>query len=319
MRAGLRHADGEVGTQVPTPLENLDWDDLRVFLEAAKCRSVTRAARLLGIDHSTVSRRLSRLEFAVGAGLFERNRDGLTLTASGAVVLRRAEELEAGIRNLRSDMTGAGAVGGTVRLATMEGIASLYLAARLGALQDAHPGLHVELVTSPQTVRVTRREADLFLSFFRPPGRGMASERVGAFTTGLYAAPSYLERHGTPVVPEDLGTHAFVGYIEELVQVDAVRWLEDLVATPRLVFTSNSMIAQMSAATGGLGVVTLPTFAAEQASGLVPVLPSLRGRRELWLSGHPDMRGVPRIKAVAGFLKALVARDAGLFEPLPAG
>ena len=307
---------------MPTPLENLDWDDLRVFLEAAKSRSVTRAARLLGIDHSTVSRRLSRLEFAVGAGLFERNRDGLALTTSGALVLRRAEELEAGIRNLRTDltgggMTGAGAVGGTVRLATMEGIASLYLAPRLAALRDAHPGLHVELVTSPQMVRVTRREADLFLSFFRPPGRGMASERIGGFPTGLYAAKAYLERHGTPGSTDDLAAHAFVGYIEELVQVDAVRWLEELVPAPRLVFTSNSMIAQMAAASGGLGIAVLPSFAVQGAPGLVPVLPDLRGQRELWLSGHPDMRGVPRVRAVSAFLRALIAGDAALFGAAP--
>lgn len=298
-----------------TPLANLDWDDLRVFLEAAKSRSVTRAARQLGIDHSTVSRRLSRLEYAVGAGLFERNRDGLALTASGALVLRRAEELAAGIGNLRADMTGAGEVGGTVRLATMEGIASLYLAPRLAALQAAHPGLHVELATSPQTVRVTRREADLFLSFFRPPGRGMASDRIGGFRTGLYAAPSYLARHGIPDSPADLAAHAFVGYIEELVQVDAVRWLEELVPAPRLVFTSNSMIAQMSAAAGGSGMVVLPGFAVNGASGLVPVLPGLQGRRELWLSGHPDMRGVPRVRAVVAFLRGLIERDAGLFDP----
>ena len=300
---------------VPTPLANLDWDDLRVFLEAARSRSVTRAARQLGIDHSTVSRRLSRLEYAVGAGLFERSREGLALTASGALVLRRAEELAAGIGNLRADMTGGGEVGGTVRLATMEGIASLYLASRLAALQATHPGLHVELVTSPQTVRVTRREADLFLSFFRPPGRGMASDCIGGFRTGLYAAPSYLAQHGTPAAPADLAAHAFVGYIEELVQVDAVRWLEELVPSARPVFTSNSMIAQMAAAAGGCGLVVLPGFAVQAGSGLVPVLPELQGRRELWLSGHPDMRGAPRMRAVAAFLRDLVLKDPGLFDP----
>jgi DNA-binding transcriptional LysR family regulator len=298
-----------------TPLANLDWDDLRVFLEAARSRSVTRAARQLGIDHSTVSRRLSRLEYAVGAGLFERNREGLALTALGATVLRRAEELAAGIHNLRADMTGAGDVGGTVRLATMEGIASLYLAPRLAALQATAPGLHVELVTSPQMVRVTRREADLFLSFFRPPGRGIACDRIGGFRTGLYAAPAYLERCGTSGDPASLAHHRFVGYVEELIQVEAVRWLEELVASPRLVFTSNSMIAQMGAAAGGLGIVALPLFAVNEASGLVPVLPSLSGRRDLWLSGHPDTRGAPRIKALTQFLRGLIAADADAFVP----
>ncbi len=296
-----------------TPLNNLDWDDLRVFLQAAKSRSVTGAARQLGIDHSTVSRRLSRLEYAVGAALFERNRDGLTLTSFGSIVLRRAEELATGIANLRADVTGTGEIGGTVRLATMEGIASIYLAPRFAQLHAANPDLHVEFVTSPQMVRVTRREADLFLSFFRPAGRGMASERIGGFRTGLYAARSYLDRYGTPQRPDDLRRHRFVGYIDELVQVDAVRWLEELVDAPRLVFTSNSMMSQMGAAIGGGGLVALPRFAVGSPSDLVAVLPELAGQRDLWLSGHPDMRNAPRVKIVTSFLRGLITADPDAF------
>lgn len=113
------------------PMQHMDWDDFRVFLDVARARSMTRAAQALGVDHSAVSRRLSRLEYAVGAALFERGRDGVRLTETGVAVLRRAEKLAAGIGNLRADLAGSGAVGGTVRLATMEGIASLWLAPRL--------------------------------------------------------------------------------------------------------------------------------------------------------------------------------------------
>ncbi|MDQ2802506.1 MAG: LysR substrate-binding domain-containing protein [Pseudomonadota bacterium] len=186
-------------------------------------------------------------------------------------MLRRAEELQESILKLRTDITNEAATGGTVRLATMEGIASQYLAPRFAGLRETHPLLHVELVTSPQTIRVTRREADLFLSFFRPPDRGLVSGRIGGFSTGLYAPPSYLARYGTPAVVTDLSAHAFVGYIEGLVQVDAVRWQEELVPRSRLLFTSNSMISQAAAAAGGLGIVALPSFAVGEASGLVRV------------------------------------------------
>ncbi|MBV9511699.1 MAG: LysR family transcriptional regulator [Caulobacteraceae bacterium] len=301
-------------------MQHLDWDDFRVFIDVARARSMTRAAQALGVDHSTVSRRLSRLEYAVGAALFERGRDGVRLTEMGVTVLRRAEELATGIGNLRADLAGTAAAGGTVRLATMEGIASLWLAPRLVRLRERTPDLLVELVTSPQQVRVTRREADLFVSFFRPPGRSLRSERIGAFKVTLWAAPAYLKCHGAPGSPEELGAHLFAGYVEDLVQVDAVRWLEELVPQPRLAFTSNSMIAQMGAARGGMGIVALPSFAGAAEAGLVPVLAdTLRGERELWLSVHPDLAGAPRVRALTRFLREMVVGDPAFTSPAADG
>jgi DNA-binding transcriptional LysR family regulator len=290
-------------------MRNLDWDDLRIFVTAARSGSLARSARALGVDHSTVSRRLTRLEYAMGTALLERGRDGVKLTVAGVAVLRRAEELAASIVNLRADM-GDTATVGSVRLATMEGIASLWLTQRLEKLRGQAPEIRLELVTSPTQVRVTRREADLFLSFFRPPGRALISTRLGAFATQLWAAPEYLRRRGYPATPEALVEHDFVGYIDELVQVDAVRWLEELVSDPCFVFTSNSMIAQMGAARGGLGIVCLPSFAGAAGAGLLPVLQGVvEGTREVWLSVHADLARAPRIKTVTSVLRELIAAD----------
>lgn len=288
-------------------LRHLDWDDLRVFLEAARAQSVSRAAKVLGVDHSTVSRRLSRLEYAVGGALFERGRDGLRLTDTGLAVLRRAEALSASVADLRDDLVGQG-TGGKVRLATMEGIASLFLAPRLAQLRQSEPDLQVELLTSSQLVRVSRREADLVLSFFEPADRNLVCERIGRFATGLYGARTYLDRVDPIDDAEDLAGKAFVGYIEELVALDAVHWLKELVEAPHLVFTSNSMIAQMQAARGGLGLVVLPSFAVAEFPDLIPVLPdALRGRRDLWLSGHPDTARLPRVSRLRNFLRHAIA------------
>lgn len=288
-------------------LRNLDWDDLRVFLEAARAQSVSRAARALGVDHSTVSRRLSRLEYAVGGALFERARDGLKLTDTGLAVLRRAEALSASVADLRDDLVGHGA-GGKVRLATMEGIASLFFAPRLAQLREMEPDLQVELLTSSQLVRVSRREADLVLNFFEPADKNLVSERIGRFGTGLYASQAYLDQVGPIEDIHDLADKAFVGYIEELVALEAVHWLKELVTSPRLVFTSNSMIAQMQAARGGLGMVVLPSFAVAEFPDLIPLLPEiLRGQRDLWLSGHPDTARLPRVSRLRNFLKQTIA------------
>ncbi|MHC2001926.1 LysR family transcriptional regulator [Methylobacterium sp. CM6241] len=290
----------------------LDWNDIKVFLGAARGGSLAAAAKRLKVDQSTVSRRLANLESVLGLALFERVPSGLRLSDMGQRMLQHAEQVESAVISLRhEDHSGDGRIGGRVRLATMEGIASLYLAERLSSLRDRHPDLMIDLVTSAQTVYVNRREADLFLSFFKPPGRGLVSEQIGAFRLGLYAAPSYLARHGCPVDLWALKEHRFVSYVEDLIQVDCVRWLDDVLDEPRTVFRSTSMIAQKSAALGGLGLVLLPSFAVTARDDLVPVLHgSAFTTRELWLNVHADLQFVPRIRAVMAFLKGTITADA---------
>ncbi|MFA6964516.1 LysR family transcriptional regulator [Bosea sp. (in: a-proteobacteria)] len=291
--------------------DHLDWDDLRVFIELARSGSLSQTARRLRVDHSTVSRRIAQLETVLGAGVFERSRIGFRLNDLGGRLLLHAETMESAVIAIRGELGGGeAAASGVVRLATMEGIASLYIAPRLRALREAAPELTLELVTSPQVIHVNRREADLFLSFFRPPGQGLVSEQIGSFGLGLYAAPAYLARMGTPETCQDLARHEFVTYIDDLIQVDAVRWLRDVVEEAPAVFHSNSMIAQLNAALGGMGLVLLPRFAIHEGSPLVPVLPrEAKTTRDIWVNVHQDLQFTPRIKAVVAFLKRHIRAD----------
>jgi DNA-binding transcriptional LysR family regulator len=291
---------------------SLDWDDLKVFLHAARGGSLGSAARRLRVDQSTISRRIAHLECTLGMALFERLPSGLRVNEAGERLLCHAERIESAVIAMREDVQcGGSRMAGRVRLATMEGIASLYLASRFSRLRQQYPNLTVELLTSPQTVSVNRREADLFLSFFMPTALGMVSERLGCFQLGLYGSRSYLERDGMPENPADLARHSFVTYIDDLIQLNSVRWLDDVIKNPTVSFHSNSMIAQMNAAAGGLGLVLLPSFATDGRDDLVPVLHDrLSTTRELWINVHNDLQFVPRIRAVSGFLKAMFKADA---------
>ena len=290
---------------------SLDWDDLKVFLHAARGGSLGSAARRLRVDQSTISRRIAHLESTLGIALFERLPSGLRVNEAGDRLLCHAERIESAVIAMREDVQcGGSQMAGRVRLATMEGIASLYLASRFSTLRQQHPNLTIELLTSPQTVSVNRREADLFLSFFRPGGQGMVSERLGCFELGLYGSRDYLDRVGMPQTASDLSRQSFVTYIDDLIQLDSVRWLDDIIKNPRVSFHSNSMIAQMNAAAGGLGLVLLPGFAAKNRHDIVPVMPSrFSTTRELWINVHTDLQFVPRIRAVSGFLKATFKAD----------
>jgi len=289
----------------------LDWDDLKVFLHVARGGSLGSAARRLRVDQSTISRRVAHLENTLGITLFERLPSGLRVNEAGDRLLCHAERIESAVIAMREDVQcGGSRTAGRVRLATMEGIASLYLAQRFSPLRHRHPDLTVELLTSPQTVSVNRREADLFLSFFQPGGQGMVSEKLGCFQLGLYGAQGYFSRMGMPESPADLTRHSFVTYIDDLIQLDSVRWLDDVVKNPSVSFHSNSMIAQMNAAAGGLGLVLLPSFASDGRDDLVPVLHDrLSTSREVWLNVHSDLQFVPRIRAVTSFLRSMFKAD----------
>jgi len=295
--------------------ESIDWDDLRVFLYAARTGSLAQAARRLRIDHSTVSRRIAQLETSLGVAVLERNRSGLKLNEVGERLLRHAEIMESSLVSFQEELgTDNTMISGHVRLATVEGIASLYIAERCAQLKQIAPQITLELVTSSQTIHVNRREADLFLSFYKPQGQGLVSEKIGNFRLYLYASQLYLDRYGMPSDRSDLQNHAFVSYIEDLILGDSVlwlvRWLRNVIESPTVAFYSNSMIAQMNAAAGGLGIVLLPTFAAARRPELVSILQDqVSTTHDIWINVHNDLQFSPRIRAVQLFLKNLFKND----------
>lgn len=287
-----------------------DWNDLRYFLELARQGRLAPAAKRLEVDHSTVGRRIAELEKALDAKLFDRTPTGFSLTEAGQRLLEHAEAMEAAASAIGENAGHAAALSGGVRLATMEGLASFYLAPRLVHFYASHPGITVELITSTQLLSLTKREADVSLSFVRPTGSRLIVRQIGRVGLHLYGAPAYLEHHGTPRTPEDLKQHRFVAYLDELVQIPEVLWLYDAIGEPNVVFRSTSMIAQHNAAASGLGLVMSPSFIAVGDPRLrrVPV-EGLDAKRELWLSTHEDFREVARVKALMDFVAEAVRRD----------
>jgi DNA-binding transcriptional LysR family regulator len=292
-----------------------DWNDLRYFLELARQGRLAPAAKRLEVDHSTVGRRIAELEKALDAKLFDRTPTGFALTEAGQRLLARAEAMEAAASAIAENVGQAAAPGGSVRLATMEGLASFYLAPRLAEFHASHPGITVELIISTQLLSLTKREADVSLSFIRPTGSRLIVRQIGRVGLHLYGAPAYLERHGTPRSREDLKQHRFVAYLDELVQIPEVLWLYDAIGEPNVVFRSTSMIAQHNAAASGMGLVMSPSFIAAHDARLrrLPI-EGLDVKRELWLSTHEDFRDVARVKALMDFVRQAVERDQHYLE-----
>jgi DNA-binding transcriptional LysR family regulator len=292
-----------------------DWNDLRYFLELTRRGRLGPTAKRLQVDHSTVARRIAELEKALNAKLFERTLTGFVPTEIGRRLLAYTETIE---RNALSICDNAGpqaGLDGTVRLATMEGLASFYLASRLVEFQGQYPRTTIELITSAQLLSLTRREADVSLSFVRPTGPRLVIQKAGELDLKLYGAESYLRRHGEPRSADDLRHHLFVDYVEDQVQIQEVRWLLDAIERPHVVFRSTSMVSQQNAAAAGMGLVVLPSFLGVHDMRLKPLLvDQLSIRRDIWLATHEDLRFLERVKALVAFIKKVIAKDRDFLE-----
>ncbi|MEQ8322992.1 MAG: LysR family transcriptional regulator [Rhodospirillales bacterium] len=293
-------------------LSRFDWGDIAVFLALARHKSLSGAARALKVNHSTIGRRVRELESALETKLFERTRHGFLLTDAGELLFKDAEGVEAHISNIALQFSGeASRISGTVRVATMEALGSLFLSPRFIDLYEEVPSINVELVTAAHWINLSKREADVLISFPKPIGHRIDSEKIGEFALFLYASRDYLDRYGTPKSIDDLKHHRFVGYIDELIMISAVRWLSDVLRNQDAQYRSTSLVAQYHATASGLGIAMLPTFVAGNDPRLVRILPNrIKVQRDFWLSVHHDLEHIARVKQVMKFLKNLIQDNA---------
>lgn len=287
-----------------------DWQDIVFFLELVRHGQLVGAAKRLKVDHTTVSRRIRELERALKTRLFNRTKSGFVLTEAGAKILEHAEAMEYQANSIAQTVGIEGEeAGGPVRIATMEGIGSFYLGPRITRFHDLHPAILIELVTSSSWINLSRREADIFISFPRPAERRLSVRKIGEFQVGLFASSDYLKRRGVPARKADMDGHDFVDYIDDMIQIQSVRWMADVLVPRNVVFRSTSLIAQYTSASRGLGIAMLPTFVAGHNPDLTRVLPHLAAIRDIWLSVHEDLLYTSRINAVVRFIVEQVRRD----------
>ncbi len=295
----------------------MEWSDIRVFLYVARAGQMAGASRSLGIDHSTISRRIARLEEGTGAALFDRAGRRLSLTEQGRALLAAAEKLEAIIiRDVLSLGEAQREIGGRVRIGTTEGLGAHYLASRLPALLQAQPALELELVALPRTYSLGMREVDVAITMDRPEAGDIRFKKLSDYELGIFAARAYLEREGRPQAVESLLDHAWCGYVDELLFTDALDMLAfgDVVVRPR--YRTTSVTAQLGAVLAGTGMAVLPCYMATPHAALERVLPdAVRIERTYWLSVHGDLADSPRVRLVMDEIEHRVRSDRGLFLP----
>jgi DNA-binding transcriptional LysR family regulator len=295
----------------------MDWDLLRYFMPVARLGSLTRAADQLKTTQSTVSRRVGELEAVLGTVLFARTPHGYDLTPEGLALLSKAQDIEDRMLDLERSHGGSaddGApLGGTVRLATAENLATAILVPALDTLRSRHPQLGIELSTGVRSVSMVRREADLSLRLVRPTQNTFTVRKLGVQAHAVYASPAYLAQHRIERGPGHLANADLIGWDEEFASLQMAAWLREACAGKPLALATTSLAAQIAAVRSGIGVAVLPCFVGDAEPTLQRIVePDEVFSQDLWLTFDPALGRVPRVRAVADWVAETVAAKAEL-------
>ena len=293
-------------------MHNMNWDDVRVFLASYRACSTSRAAQELGVQHTTVGRRLAALEDALETKLFIRTPQGLQPTETAIAIVPLAEEAERQFLSItRRVADGNGVIDGKVRLTTSEAFSD-FLVGHLPTLHKRHPTLEVEILSANRVLDLTRGEADIAVRMMAAGQAHLTCRKIGIAAWSLYATESYLARKGMPSLLDDLTGHDVVAFDETLKGSPGAVWLVNSAGGAHVAFRGNSIGAVMRAAVVGMGLAVVPCFMAAGEPSLRRISPELSITRGIYVVFHPELGQTARIRAVVEFLAEVVNEDAGL-------
>ncbi len=294
-----------------------NWDLLQSFLAVARTGRLTAAARRLGVDHSTLSRRLAVLEEALGANLFNRALSGYSLTPQGEDLLARAEAMESTALAIQSDVgQGRSQVSGTVRIGTPDGFGTAFLAPVIHELTAVQPALHIDLVATPFGFSLSKREADIAVSLARPAEGRVHVRKLTDYRLGLYVAVAAPAAWRGVARLEDAAGLPFISYIDDLLYTPELDYAPPALRTVEPRLRSSTLLVQHQACAAGAGLCILPCFLADPDARLVRVLPGLVNlTRSFWMIVHSDMRDLARIRVTGDFIADAAHKAAARFMP----
>lgn len=287
----------------------MNWDDLKLLLEVSRHPRLADVSVRTGLDPTTISRRLRRLEADLSLALFERTAKGHQLTSDGEMIARKAEALEQAAAEVSaiSERKGPQATG-RVRIGVPEGLGTLMIAPAIAGFSARHPGLGLDLIAMSGFVSVPKREADMSILLTRPQAGRLIVRKLSDYTLHLYASPQYLKGRGAIPDVTGLASHDLIGYVDDLIYSSQLRYHEEIMPGLTLKHCSPSIVAQWQMTRAGAGIAVLPHFLAANDPQLVQILPDVvRLERAFWLTIHEDVHVLARMRAVSQFLAELFA------------
>ena len=288
----------------------MNWDDARVFLAVCRESTLRGAARVLGVDQATVGRRITALEKSLSATLFLRTSEGYALTAVGEAALKAVGKMEQGALELERQIQGLDdRLTGIVRVSTTDSLAIDFLIPAIARLHQQHPDVRVQLDASTQILSLSRREADIAVRNTRPDNPDLIARRIARWPVGLFAAQSYIDRHGLPEPGSAFEGHDLVVYQPYLQGNKDMTLVSEPLSRGRIVSSLSSSLLVRRSIAAGIGLGEIPLYMGER-DGLVRLWPE-RTRPlpyDVWLVTHADLRHTARVRAVIDEIVAAFSR-----------
>jgi DNA-binding transcriptional LysR family regulator len=288
-------------------LADLDWGDLKIILALSRGGSVAAASRIMGVDSSTVSRRLSAAEASLDAVLVLRGGREFRFTPEGNMALRTAETIETSILSTTAAIKSAKlAIAGKVKITT---VGSFYhvLSPICSILNKQYPDLHIEIHDADHIVSLANGDADIAFRMAAPTEPDVVSRKACEMGWFIYASKDYVAQYGLPKSPAELSEHRLILYTENRLHLPAFRWLEQFnLDAETSVRISNPAIA-MRSALAGAGIVALPAYDSDVQSTLIKVFPEPFHIHHAFLAYHESQRDSARIRVVVDGLMEYLA------------
>uniref|UniRef100_UPI003FA77ECD LysR family transcriptional regulator n=1 Tax=Rhodococcus sp. H36-A4 TaxID=3004353 RepID=UPI003FA77ECD len=281
-------------------------DDLLVLLAVERSGRFSSAANELGVNHTTISRRIATLEAGLGGRVLIRAGGGWELTELGRGALRAAEGVEAAMRSLESGDE-SGQIEGVVRLSATDGFSAYIAAPAAARVQRQHPKVAVEIVAVTRRASQQRSGLDIEIVVGEPQLHRAQAIRLGDYRLGLYASRDYLVDHGTPGTVDDLADHPLVYFIDSMLQVDDLDLAPNFTPTMRESVSSTNVFVHVEATRASAGIGLLPCFMADRHGDLVRILDdTVATRLSYWLVTRQESLRRPEVSAVVDEIRAVV-------------
>jgi len=288
----------------------VSWEEIRFFLAAARRGSLNSAAEEAGVDHTTLSRRLTGLERRLGVRLLQRGPTGLRLTGDGKAALIEAEQMEAAARRFVGGSAGNDSrLAGTVRISMTEGLASHWLVPRLPALSEKYPEIGI-VIESSNTATELNPDTDISIRYAAPTSNldYLVARRGPTLHFALFGTRAYTDRYGLPKSILELGQHSYIDHTVQHQAPSLGPWYAMLASLTVKLRVAN-YIAALSAMNEGIGLSLQPVYATSMAPHLIAAEINLGLQAETWVVYHSDRRAVARVRLIADEIVAMGLRD----------
>ena len=291
----------------------MNWEALQTFLAVARTGRISAAARRLGVEHTTVARRVAALEADLGVPLFYRTSTGYALTAHGRSAVAQAEAMEhAALALVARARENSDTLAGRVRIAMAPEFASHWFAPRLTPFRAQYPEIELHVLVGTRQRDLSRGEAELAIQSPRPRQQQLVAVRIGRAALGLYASKAVArDRRWQVTTGETLRGLPLLTYTSAFQMLQEAKWFQSLLAEVGVGLETNSTHVLLAAARAGVGIAVLPRFVARWHDDLVRVSEDV-ANHEVWLITHPEFRRDPKVRAAASFVKRIASEPDGL-------